>query len=72
MPKSWWIRGYLLGFALYLSYRLATATFWSHDLWAYLLFGEVVKAVIWPIILPFDLVGIRYPLGWLSQHKYIR
>ena len=71
MPKSWWTRGYLLGFALYLFYRLATATFWSTDLWPYNLVAVVVKAAIWPVALPCNLAGIYWPAEYLLQYIWV-
>ena len=67
MLKSWWVRGYLLGYALYLPYRLATATGreWPDGYWHAFIVWEALKAALWPVFLPFDLVGIRAPIGYL-------
>jgi hypothetical protein len=67
MPKNRWFRGYLLGYALYLPYRLATAT-WLElpaEHWHLFIIWEALKAALWPIFLPFDLAGIRAPIGYL-------
>ena len=65
---SWWLRGYLAGYAAYFAYKIVRSYLWSTlfaDHWAAITVGHAITGTLWPILVPLELIGVRAPLLFL-------